>query len=1349
LDDFESPPQEGTFGDMKTIDGTSEIKAFGIVKWQVYDVGGVLRDILTPAYYIPSSDQRLLSPQSYAKFHQWSSVNEDMMGTNNIRAWILLNTCSKGEPEPLIEAPISTFDQLPYIIGHSASSNAPEYQPTADIYPKSQTESTPCSCQANTCTCSSGSAIQSEFDAAYNMEVLSEANENLSPSEKDLLFDHQRLGHLNMSHLQELYRPTTVDCSFDGCSKSEDICLPSPHAGVSSCAQPQCLACNAARARRRPTGATKSTKVPEKDGILAADKLKPGAQIHVDNYESSVRGRLTHTFGKEPRHEQYCGGTIFYDAASSLIKVYHQSSLDADSTLISKRLFERDAAQCGVDIEKYHADNGVFTARKWKEVLLDKEQYQTLSGSGAHHQNALAERAIGTVTASARAMLLHVQIHWPDQYDTRLWPLALDYAAWLYNHTPKRNGLAPIEIFCGTRTGCDYLRRAKVFGAPVYILDPKLQNGKKLPKWQPRSRRGQFLGFSPNHSSSVGLIRHLTTNSITPQFHYVIDQKFTTVPGGQSGRNIEELTINQLELYIQSQWDTDNRVDALENWNEHDDGRKPPLPSEWRDDGINGSTLPDPDVADKRRLRFQDEPTRRTFDSDSPSAAVHLPSSDESSLSPTRLEFDSLQDSPSSPSQEDDPVGGSTDSGDFNFGSDDGSDDLDDPEVDDPEPEPADISLRPSRNRKKPEKLTYDHDFNQESKRSFYSKVFKTTSNPLPVPQTYPSAYSTPVARAMHLNWNETSTNPQDPNDAYYKSFEYLMEADSCPLSQEIYSIHPFALQIRLNQDVNDKPTLGEILRMPDEEKYLWFDSMNLELNALWEKDCFELVDESQAKGRQIVPLAWVYVFKSRPDGTYYKRKSRVVLRGDVMKEGLREGEYASDTSGYAPVVDWGTIRLLLTMSVNFNLKTTAIDFNAAFLHAKIERPYYASIPPYLDQFPEYSGKVLKIKRSLYGHRYAPKLFYELLRDNLVQKLNFKKSENDHCLFLRHDCILITWVDDALLLHKDPKVADKVVNGLRDCGFSVDKEASDGGLENYLGVAIDKGPDGTLILRQIGLIDRIIEATGMQDANPKSTPATEVLPRHLDAPPFDHSYNYRSVVGMLAYLTNTTRAEMAFAVHQCSRFSANPRKPHGSAIKRIVAYLIETRNQGMVVRKFAKKDNLLHCWVDADYAGLYSKEDPHDPTSCRSRTGYVITLGENPVFWSSRLQTETADSTMAAEYIAASAAMKTLIYLRRVHIEISQTLALPYDSDSNISVIWEDNEACLKLSTADPPRLTPRAKGIAIKYHWFREHLSTPSNPNTGIKMMSVPSAINRGNIMTKPLTPELFRKERYMIMGF
>ena len=58
---------------------------------------------------------------------------------------------------------------------------------------------------------------------------------------------------------------------------------------------------------------------------------------------------------------------------------------------------------------------------------------------------------------------------------------------------------------------------------------------------------------------------------------------------------------------------------------------------------------------------------------------------------------------------------------------------------------------------------------------------------------------------------------------------------------------------------------------------------------------------------------------------------------------------------------------------------------------------------------------------------------------------------------------------------------------------------------------------------------------------------------------------------------------------------------------------------------------------------------------------------------------------MVAEYIAASAAMKSLVYLRRVHQEISKTFEIPYDETSDISVIFEDNEAALKLATADPP----------------------------------------------------------------
>ncbi|MGH7955352.1 MAG: hypothetical protein ACREOZ_05270, partial [Gloeomargaritales cyanobacterium] len=73
------------------------------------------------------------------------------------------------------------------------------------------------------------------------------------------------------------------------------------------------------------------------------------------------------------------------------------------------------------------------------------------------------------------------------------------------------------------------LQGTHVWGCPTYVLDPTLQDGKKLPKWKPRSRRGMFVGVSPDHSTNVSEILNLTTLSITPQYHLVYDDFFTTV----------------------------------------------------------------------------------------------------------------------------------------------------------------------------------------------------------------------------------------------------------------------------------------------------------------------------------------------------------------------------------------------------------------------------------------------------------------------------------------------------------------------------------------------------------------------------------------------------------------------------------------------------------------------------------------------------------------------------------------------------------------------------------------------------------------------------------------------------
>jgi len=193
---------------------------------------------------------------------------------------------------------------------------------------------------------------------------------------------------------------------------------------------------------------------------LSQNILQPGEHIFIDQYESSIRGHLPTTQGLESPSQQYCGGTLFFDIASQFIFICHQISLGTTDTLMSKSQFEHEAAHCGITVDHYHTDNGIFTKSQFCDALLSANQGHTISGVGAHHQNGLAERAIKTIQDMTRTMMLHLSVHWPDEYDVRLWPFAMDYAVWLYNHTPQRDsGLAPMELFCGTRLNCEYLRR--------------------------------------------------------------------------------------------------------------------------------------------------------------------------------------------------------------------------------------------------------------------------------------------------------------------------------------------------------------------------------------------------------------------------------------------------------------------------------------------------------------------------------------------------------------------------------------------------------------------------------------------------------------------------------------------------------------------------------------------------------------------------------------------------------------------------------------------------------------------------------------------------------------------------
>ena len=85
--------------------------------------------------------------------------------------------------------------------------------------------------------------------------------------------------------------------------------------------------------------------------------------------------------------------------------------------------------------------------------------------------------------------------------------------------------------------------------------------------------------------------------------------------------------------------------------------------------------------------------------------------------------------------------------------------------------------------------------------------------------------------------------------------------------------------------------------------------------------------------------------------------------------------------------------------------------------------------------------------------------------------------------------------------------------------------------------------DGAINMTQKGLIQNILEAAGMTDCNPNWTPASSTpLDSDPDGEPMDVPWNYRSVIGMLLYLTTNTRPDCALAVSQATRFSHDPKQ---------------------------------------------------------------------------------------------------------------------------------------------------------------------------------------------------------------
>ena len=552
------------------------------------------------------------------------------------------------------------------------------------------------------------------------------------------------------------------------------------------------------------------------------------------------------------------------------------------------------------------------------------------------------------------------------------------------------------------------LLRSHVWGCPTFVLDPKLQNDQKIPKWNKRSRLGQFLGYSDEHSSLVANVRHLKTGNVSSQYHCVFDDLFQTVHSADDEDNIVDAITDSL-------WDNARELYALDEFDK--DGmlvyEPPPLDEVWLDEPARRDRknrldrqrrrVVERDKAVEQQIVEKGPPTGPTHrrSRSPPSLVTADDSSDDSStVAVQESEGELWADHPSvviNPPPNaviNDPIPPA-------------------PNIVEPDaPEGAVVpdaeSVTP-RNQSPPREREPQWERDEEGRLKRRSMNFASMNEQrlnqvksnmsMKDKQVYAAslcAKAPPKAcrlsrkklkhrqrmakrreigdsmlNAMHFGTESKNITVDELMNSHLAKFIELA-ANDCGYAgstKELICnwVHPLFLKAKSAASKEDNPTWWQAMSGPFADEY-WKAAVT-EIETLEGMDAWDVVDKTD--DMNVIDSTWAFKLKRFPDGLIKKFKGRFCARGDQQIEGVDYFET------YAPVVQWTTVRLMLILEVLLGLKSKQGDVTAAFLHADLgkDEEVYVRMPRGFEK----KGKVLKLKKTLYGLRQSPRAFWRYM----------------------------------------------------------------------------------------------------------------------------------------------------------------------------------------------------------------------------------------------------------------------------------------------------------------------------------------------------------------------------------
>ena len=120
---------------------------------------------------------------------------------------------------------------------------------------------------------------------------------------------------------------------------------------------------------------------------------------------------------------------------------------------------------------------------------------------------------------------------------------------------------------------------------------------------------------------------------------------------------------------------------------------------------------------------------------------------------------------------------------------------------------------------------------------------------------------------------------------------------------------------------------------------------------------------------------------------------------------------------------------------------------------------------------------VLRLNKSLYGLKSSGHNWFEKLRSGLRDR-HFVQSQIDKCVFYREGCIILTCVDDCIIIGKSMEIVNSVIESLH-VGKEGFKLTDKGILDKYIGVLIEDIDNTSFEMSQPFMIRRIITSLSL------------------------------------------------------------------------------------------------------------------------------------------------------------------------------------------------------------------------------------------------------------------------------